>query len=69
MMWIYPNVIQPLFNKFETLKDEELKGKIEALAGEHSFPLTNLFHKFICHGNFLSLLRNVPSCLGEFGSQ
>jgi len=43
MMWIYPNVIQPIFNKFETLKDEELRGKIESLASEVSFPLTKLF--------------------------
>jgi len=42
-MWIYPNFIQPLFNKFEPLKDEELKLKIEDLAKEEEFPLTNLF--------------------------
>lgn len=42
-MWIYPNVIQPMFNKFEPLKDEDLKAKIEALASEVNFPLTNLF--------------------------
>mmetsp|Transcript_123531 Transcript_123531/g.357197 ORF Transcript_123531/g.357197 Transcript_123531/m.357197 type:complete len:237 (+) Transcript_123531:3-713(+) len=42
-MWISPNVIQPIFNKFETLKDEELRGKIESLASEVSFPLTKLF--------------------------
>jgi STE24 endopeptidase len=42
-MWIYPNFIQPLFNKFETLQDEELKKKIEELAASHEFPLTNLF--------------------------
>jgi STE24 endopeptidase len=42
-MWIYPNFIQPLFNKFEELKDEELKKKIEDLAAEHKFPLTKLF--------------------------
>jgi STE24 endopeptidase len=43
MMWIYPNFIQPLFNKFEKLKDETLREKIEALAALHQFPLTNLF--------------------------
>lgn len=42
-MWIYPNVIQPLFNKFEALKDEDLRKKIEDLAGDHKFPLTDLF--------------------------
>lgn len=42
-MWVYPNIIQPMFNKFEPLKDEELKGKIEALAAEVNFPLTKLF--------------------------
>lgn len=42
-MWIYPNFIQPLFNKFETLKDEDLKLKIEEMASEHKFPLTKLF--------------------------
>lgn len=42
-MWIYPNFIQPLFNKFETLKDEVLKEKIEALCAGVSFPLTKLF--------------------------
>jgi len=43
MMFIYPNYIAPLFNKFETLKDEDLKQKIEVLAAEHNFPLTKLF--------------------------
>jgi len=42
-MWIYPNFIQPLFNKFEELKDEGLKNKIYELAAEHNFPLTKLF--------------------------
>lgn len=42
-MWIFPNIIQPLFNKFEPLKDTELKAKIEALAAEVEFPLTKLF--------------------------
>lgn len=42
-MWIFPNFIQPLFNKFEALKDEELRKKIENLAAEEDFPLTNLY--------------------------
>lgn len=42
-MWIYPNFIQPLFNKFEELKDEELRKRIYDLAAEHEFPLTKLF--------------------------
>jgi len=29
-MWVYPNIIQPMFNKFEALKDEELHQKIKA---------------------------------------
>ncbi|CAE7661358.1 FACE1 [Symbiodinium sp. CCMP2456] len=42
-MWMYPNVIQPLFNEFKPLQDESLKEKIEALAAEVQFPLTKLF--------------------------
>jgi len=42
-MWIYPNVIQPLFNKFEALQDKDLLEKINALAAEVDFPLTKLF--------------------------
>jgi len=42
-MWIYPNFIQPLFNKFEPLKDSELRGKIEDLAATEEFPLTKLY--------------------------
>mmetsp|Transcript_100713 Transcript_100713/g.260171 ORF Transcript_100713/g.260171 Transcript_100713/m.260171 type:complete len:432 (+) Transcript_100713:62-1357(+) len=43
MMWVYPNVVQPIFNKFEPLKDDDLRSKIEDLAGEVKFPLTKLF--------------------------
>mmetsp|Transcript_24360 Transcript_24360/g.54286 ORF Transcript_24360/g.54286 Transcript_24360/m.54286 type:complete len:431 (+) Transcript_24360:74-1366(+) len=43
MMWIYPNVIQPLFNKFQPVEDQELRADIEALAAEVKFPLTKLF--------------------------
>ncbi|CAJ1385308.1 unnamed protein product [Effrenium voratum] len=42
-MWIYPNLIQPLFNEFRQLQDADLKAKIEALAAEVNFPLTKLF--------------------------
>jgi len=43
MMWIYPNFIQPIFNKFEVLKDEVLRTQIEELAAGLKFPLTKLF--------------------------
>jgi STE24 endopeptidase len=43
MMTVYPNFIQPLFNKFEPLKDEDLRKKIEDLAATVQFPLTKLF--------------------------
>ncbi|CBZ49998.1 putative peptidase family M48 domain-containing protein [Neospora caninum Liverpool] len=43
MMFIYPNLIAPLFNKFEPLKDEELRGKICDLAKKLDFPLTKLY--------------------------
>ena len=43
MLFIYPNVIMPMFNKFEPLQDAGLKAKIEELADKHSFPLTQLF--------------------------
>lgn len=40
---IWPNVIAPMFNEFKSLEDMELKAKIEALAKEHNFPLTELY--------------------------
>lgn len=43
LMAIYPNVIAPLFNKFEPLKDEELRREIEALAKQLNFPLGKLY--------------------------
>jgi len=43
IMWIYPNVIQPMFNAIEPLKDDELRRQIEELASELKFPLTKLF--------------------------
>ncbi|KAG0316090.1 CAAX prenyl protease 1 [Dissophora globulifera] len=43
MVSIYPTFIQPLFNKFEPLKEGELRNMIEALASRIHFPLTKLF--------------------------
>lgn len=43
MMTVYPVVIMPMFNKYETLPDGKLKDEIYALAGRLEFPLTNLF--------------------------
>ena len=42
-MWIYPNFIQPRFNKYEPLQDDELRTKIEELASSEEFPLTRLY--------------------------
>merc|ERR1719329_1949612 len=42
-MTIYPNVIAPLFNDFDPLKDGILKEKIEDLAASLDFPLKKLF--------------------------
>jgi STE24 endopeptidase len=43
MMAIYPIVIAPLFNKFTTLPEGDLRTKIEKLAASLRFPLTKLF--------------------------
>ena len=42
-MYIFPNVIAPMFNKFSPLEDGELKTAIENLAKENHFPLKQLF--------------------------
>lgn len=42
-MHIFPNYIQPLFNKYTELPAGELKEKIEALAARLSFPLKKLY--------------------------
>eukprot|EP00878_Enallax_costatus_P026201 GHUV01028086.1.p1 GENE.GHUV01028086.1~~GHUV01028086.1.p1 ORF type:complete len:396 (+),score=102.81 GHUV01028086.1:414-1601(+) len=42
-MTIYPVVIAPLFNKFETLPEGTLRTKIEELAGSLKFPLKKLY--------------------------
>eukprot|EP00923_Selenidium_pygospionis_P060865 GHVN01106929.1.p1 GENE.GHVN01106929.1~~GHVN01106929.1.p1 ORF type:complete len:479 (-),score=50.51 GHVN01106929.1:124-1560(-) len=43
MMILYPNLIAPLFNKYEHLKNKKLANKIEKLAGELDFPLKTLY--------------------------
>lgn len=43
MMTIVPVVIMPLFNKYETLPDGDLKRKIYELAASLKYPLTKLF--------------------------
>ncbi|KAF9945296.1 hypothetical protein BGZ72_001499 [Mortierella alpina] len=43
MVSIYPTFIQPLFNKFASLPEGELRTMIEALASRIHFPLTKLF--------------------------
>jgi len=42
-MTVYPEVIAPLFNKFDTLPEGNLRQKIEDLAGSLRFPLKKLF--------------------------
>jgi len=42
-MFVYPNYIAPLFNKYETLKDQELRQKIDALCLRLQFPLKELY--------------------------
>ncbi|KAK9144890.1 hypothetical protein Sjap_004793 [Stephania japonica] len=43
MMTLYPILIAPLFNKFTTLPEGELRQKIETLASSLKFPLKKLF--------------------------
>ena len=35
--------VQPLFNKLEPLPAGELRGKVEAMAGQLGFPLKHLY--------------------------
>ncbi|KAL3079715.1 hypothetical protein niasHS_013997 [Heterodera schachtii] len=43
MMFVYPEFIAPLFDKYSPLPDSELKRKIEALADRVGFPLAKLY--------------------------
>jgi len=55
MMWAYPTFIAPLFNKFEPMKDQDLKEAIEALLTKCGFESNGLFQmdgsKRSSHGN------------------
>ncbi|MDQ6990063.1 MAG: M48 family metallopeptidase [Mariprofundaceae bacterium] len=55
MMWLYPTFIAPLFNKFEGMKDAELKAAIEALLQRCGFESNGLYQmdgsKRSSHGN------------------
>jgi STE24 endopeptidase len=43
IMWIYPVVIAPLFNKYEPIKDESLRSKIIALMAEAGLKTKGVF--------------------------
>jgi STE24 endopeptidase len=43
MVWLYPTVIAPLFNKFSPLPDGELKSRLETLAREAGFRSRGLY--------------------------
>ena len=64
MIWAYPSVIAPLFNKFTPLDDQALKTRIEALLARCGFRSNGLFvmdgSKRSAHGNayFTGLGRN-----------
>ncbi|MCK5719094.1 MAG: M48 family metallopeptidase [Thiomargarita sp.] len=55
MLWLYPTVIAPLFNKFKPLEDGELKQKIEHLLEKNGFASKGIFimdgSKRSGHGN------------------
>ncbi len=43
MMWLYPAVIAPIFNKFTPLEDEELRTRIEQLLARCGFQSNGIF--------------------------
>lgn len=43
LLWLFPVVIAPLFNKYEPIKDEELKEKIEALLSKVGLKAKGIF--------------------------
>ncbi|KAL7077589.1 hypothetical protein ACQ4LE_002987 [Meloidogyne hapla] len=64
MMFIYPEFIAPLFDKYTPLPESELKTKIEALANQVEFPLKKIYvvegFKRSSHSNayFYGFLKN-----------
>lgn len=56
MLWIYPNFIAPLFNKFTELPDGTLKDALYKLADKVEFPLKKLF---VCDGSKRSAHSNA----------
>ena len=42
-MWVYPNIIQPLFNKFKELEEGDLKNGIMDLAKRVNYPLKKIY--------------------------
>ncbi|MDM8560262.1 M48 family metallopeptidase [Candidatus Parabeggiatoa sp. HSG14] len=55
MMWLFPTVIAPLFNKFQPIEDQELKERIEGLLQRNGFASKGIFvmdgSKRSSHGN------------------
>ena len=55
MMWAYPAVIAPLFNKFTPLEDASLRSRIDALLGRCGFKSNGIFvmdgSRRSAHGN------------------
>ncbi len=43
LIWLYPVVLAPLFNKFTPLEEGELKERLTALANKTNFPLKGMF--------------------------
>lgn len=43
LLWLYPVVIAPLFNKYEPIKDQELKEKIETLLSKVGLKARGIF--------------------------
>ena len=42
-MWAYPNIIQPLFNKFKEINEGDLKNGIMELANRVNYPLKKIY--------------------------